>query len=240
MRNRQHRRSGQGGFTLLEILFAVMLMAIISAIAYMSFAAITGAWHDGLALSDDMHHGDYAMEQLVAGLRSVYYPQVKGEAPAFGFLAIDHGDGYPDADEISWVKVGSELVGSDAPYADSPHRVLFYVDKGEDGEPAAFVKSWSVHDQTEEFDPETDVEPVLLSRHVVGLNCRTAFEESMDGAIDWLDEWEETNRIPRRVELTLFLSPIGKDDEPVEIKRAFELPTAWLAWQGEDKAKEVK
>ena len=75
------------------------------------------------------------------------------------------------------------------------------------------------------------MEPVFLSRQVRGFNCRTIMEDDVDdeGEIDWQDEWDFTNDLPLAVEITLYLEPIDKDGDPVELSRIVEIPVAYLS-----------
>ena len=49
--------------------------------------------------------------------------------------------------------------------------------------------------------------------------------------IEWLDNWEMTNRLPAFVELTLYLEPLEEGGQPVEIKRVVDIPVAHLGWR---------
>jgi len=91
------------------------------------------------------------------------------------------------------------------------------------------VRAWRLHGQADTFDP-AQLPPVFLSSRVLGFNCRTAYEKK-DDEIDWLDDWEETNRLPTVVELTLYLEPLDKDEPPVEVKRVLGIPVAPLSWR---------
>ena len=219
----------RAAFTLLELLLAVTILAVAMVVAFTTFGIVTQAWRKGTTLADEVHHGDFVMEQLVMGLRSAYYPDAKAMSPAHGFWMKDEGDGERAEDVISWVKQGSALVGHDPSLAGGPHRVVFTVEDDDDGVRSARVKAWRLQGQPEDFDPENDVEPMTLSRRVLGFSCRTAYEKT-ENEIDWLDEWEDTNRLPVYVELTLFLPPLAKGEVPVEIKRAIEIPVAPLSW----------
>jgi prepilin-type N-terminal cleavage/methylation domain-containing protein len=216
------------GFTLLEILLAVMILSIVATVTFMTFSAATTAWQRGTTLVDRLHHGDFVMSQLVMALRSAYYPEggIRGE---YGFQHIDNGDG-PDAeDEISWVKLGGALIGRNQNYAGTPHRVRFFLADNENGERSAAVVSWRLDGQTDDFDPD-ELPSVYLSSRIKGFNCRAAWTLDEEGEIDWEDEWKETNRIPSMVEITLFIDPVVKNDPPVEMKRIVGLRVAEVAW----------
>ena len=220
----------RSGFTLLEVLLAVTILVIISGVTYMTFSVVSASWKRGTTMADGLQHGDYVMEQLVMALRSAYYPDTKGHASLYGFHMEEGGQGPRSSDAISWVKIGQALVGSDCPYAQTPHRVKFWVEERE-GESFVMVRSWQLYGQKEDFDPEL-VEAVKLSRRVVGFDCRVAWEKLEDtGEIDWLEEWEETNRVPTVAQLTLFLEPLEEGGDPLEIRRAVGIPVGPLSWR---------
>lgn len=226
-----------GGFTLLEILVSVAILAAITGITFLAFALVTQAWRRGMVLSDDLHHGDFVLEQLVMGLRSAYYRGSANADSPYGFIIEDEGDDPYSSDKISWVKLGGALVGRDAVFAGSPHRIEFYVDEDETGARAAVIRAWRLLGQPEEFDPDEDVEPVFIARKVTGFNCRMKDPESEDivglDGIEWIDEWEgdgRTNRLPKIVEITLWMEPLDEGEPPIEMKRVLEIPLAALSW----------
>lgn len=219
------------GFTLLELLLAVAMTALIVGVAVAGFATVTRAWQKGSAMVDSIHHGDFVMDQLVMALRSAYHPDAKGAGGMYGFWIEDDGDGEAARDVISWVKLGPALVGTDVAFVGSPHRVIFTVDDDEEtGVAGAMFRAWRLHGQEEDFDPVHDVDPTIISSKVLGFNCRMADPEAEDEGPGWIDEWEETNRIPRAVEITLYVEPAEEDGDAVEIKRVFEIPGAAVSW----------
>jgi prepilin-type N-terminal cleavage/methylation domain-containing protein len=221
----------EGGFSLLELLLALSLLAVITVVTWMAFSTVAGAWQRGTDMADKLHHGDFVVEQLVMALRSAYYPST-GVNGDYGMRAEDNGDGEGAADELSWVKLGTSLVGRDPAHAGGPHRVWVALGETEDGDTALGVRSWGLLSEVEDFEPE-DLEPVFLSDKIRGLNVRFQDPEhdpQEDGKIEWIDEWEDTNRIPLAVELSVYMEPLGKNEDPIEIKRVVELPCAPLAW----------
>ncbi|MFC1462200.1 type II secretion system protein J [Verrucomicrobiota bacterium] len=219
----------RSGFTLLELMLAISIMAVVSAVTYMSFSTVTTAWKIGVALTDSLNNGDHVAEQLVMALRSAYYPEARGTAPQYGFWNEDDGDGEYSHDMISWVKLGNALVGEDCAFAGSPHRVRVTIEDNEDGEPAVAVRAWRLHGQPDDFEPD-DVEPLYLSTKIVGFNCRSAWRK-VHGEIEWFDEWEDTNRVPTVLELTFWLKPPKEGDPPIEMKRAIGIRGAAISWR---------
>jgi prepilin-type N-terminal cleavage/methylation domain-containing protein len=219
--NRHRARTGADGFTFIELLLAVAILAMVTTVAAVSLYAASKAWSRGNAMTEGLHHGDYVMEQLVMALRSAYYPD-GGRARSAG----DGGEGPGASDRISWVKIGRSLVGG-AQYAETPHRVEFTLEE-EDGVTEAKVRAWQAALLDEAFDPDT-VPSVSLSRQVLGFDClasSTYDEES--GEIEWEEEWENTNSIPQFVQITLYVTG-PSEDEPLELVRLVELPCGPLA-----------
>lgn len=224
------------GFTLIEILLSVVILAVASTLTYFTFSTVTMAWKRGMALTDELHHGDFVMEQLVMALRSAYYPDSRRRPANYGFWLENNGDGDGISDEISWVKIGSSLIGKSSDYALSPHRIRFWIGRDEEGEPAAMITSWRLHGQPDEFDP-SELEPVVIGKKVTGFNCSPAWPYvDDDEEIEWLTEWFETNKLPTAVELTLYMEPLEEDGPPVEIKRLVGIPVAPLSgpWRKKD------
>ncbi|MDA3798848.1 MAG: hypothetical protein PF692_07200 [Kiritimatiellae bacterium] len=221
-------------FTLLEILLAVSLMALIFTSIFMSFNVVLRSWQTGTKLSESLNRGDYVMDQVVKALRSAYTPNISGSRD-YGFILIDNGEGVDSADSISWVKIGAALIGKQASFAETPHRVVFTLEENDDYEDSlpATVKAWQVVGLPEDFDEEEDVKSVVISKDTLGFNFRVKDPEQnlaedlkmgSDIEIEWLDEWENSNAIPELVEVTLFLKPATDGDEPLELKRLVSIP----------------
>jgi hypothetical protein len=115
-------------------------------------------------------------------------------------------------------------VGRQCPFVGTAHRVVFQVEEDGEGRPGVSVTAWRLMAQPEDFDAGA-VEPTFISRKVVGFDCRCAEEiPEGDEEIEWLDLWEDTNRIPAAVEVSLYLEPPEEGGEPVELKRIVTLP----------------
>ncbi len=226
------RRIGSGGFTLVELLVALTILVLAMGITFLTFANVSRAWQRGIALSNDLTHGDFVMEQIVNGLRSAYAPDSAASISAYGLWMDDGGSGDSARDTISWVKLGPALVGTDSGLAGAPHRVRVGIETDTDGEPVVGVTAWRPYAQPEDFDASR-LQSVMLSREIVGLNVRMT-TNAVDREIDWQDTWEDerTNRLPSWVEVTLYLRPLDSGDRPVELKRLVAIPRGpAMAWQ---------
>jgi prepilin-type N-terminal cleavage/methylation domain-containing protein len=214
------------GFTLLEILLAVALMAVTATITFMTFNAATTAWQRGTSMVDRLHHGDYVMQQVLVALRSAYFKQ----EGLHGFQHTSGGLGSSASDEISWVKLGGALVGREQDYVETPHRVRLFMGRDDNGREGIAFTGWRLAGQEDDFDPDA-LPPVVLSERVVGFACRTAWEFDAAGEIDWLDEWERTNNVPALVEVTLYLQPVSQGEPPLEMRRVAQIRLGEAEWR---------
>lgn len=209
-RRRTHARSADG-FTMLELLVALSILVVAFTIIWTTFSTTIKAWRRGSQLVDELHHGDFVMEQLVAALRSAAY--FHNRPDKFGFWLMGRGE----QDELSWVTAGSAFMPPGSPLAQGLHRIWVSIESNDDGDDAFTVRAFP-HLQ-EEIEKD-DAEAWYISSRIKGLDCRTWNSE--DEA--WDDEWEDTNKVPGLVEITLFLEPLEKYGAPVKISRLVELP----------------
>ncbi len=240
MKQSRHRFRRAAGFTLLELIMAIMILSVMMLLSFFCFDAVVQSWNAGIEMSDSMGQADHVMEQLASGLRSAYYPDTGAQLDDYGFQFTDGGEGPGALDGISWVKIGRALVGEECGFADSPHRINVYVDDGAKSDSKGLaVSAWRVDLQLDEFDPEEDVTPVSLSPRVIGLNCRMLDKDQpmKDEEPNWQDEWKFSNSIPKAVEVTLYMEPPQDKDEPLEVKRIVEIPMFDLSQNPRSKGK---
>ncbi len=238
MRDVRQSATARRGFTLLELVMAIMILSIMTLLSFFCFDAVVQSWQAGIEMSDTMGQADHVMEQLVSGLRSAYYPDTGAQLEEYGFQFNDGGEGPEALDSISWVKIGRALVGEDCGFAASPHRVDVWVEDGRKEELAGLaVRAWRVDLQLDEFEPEKDAPSIGLAPRVVGLNCRMLDKDQpmKDDEPNWQDEWKFSNSIPKAVEITLYMRPVKEDSEPVEVKRIVEIPLFDLSQNPRDK-----
>ena len=105
----------RSGFTLLELIMAIMILAIMMILSFFCFDAVVQSWNAGMEMSDAMSQADYVMNQVESGLRSAYYSSSVQKDDERGFQFSDGGEG-PDArDSIAWMKEGRAFVGGLVP-----------------------------------------------------------------------------------------------------------------------------
>ena len=220
-------------FTLVEILLAVVLLGILTALTMATFNSVTHGWQVSTDYLDKMQRTDFALNQVVSGLRSLYYPHGGEQSYDYGFYLTDNGDGEdPDrSDVIEWSKRGSAIVGSKSAAADTVHRVqLMVLEEGNHDyiEPIEVTGLYARHcpdvtlrpkDNRDDIDfsfgNDEMYQPVLIADGIVGFNCRVLpTDEKVEAEHDeslFEDTWETSNAVPYKVELTFFLAdPDGR------------------------------
>lgn len=243
-------------FTMIELLLAVSLLAVIVVVGYMSFSTATTVWRVGQNAADSIHHGDFVMGQITMALRSAYYPDSSSVVPEYGMQLINDGEKEEARDSLMWVKLGSALVGQGAEVANAPHKIVLYsLGPGESAndkysEGGIFIKTWRTSSLPDEFDAEDEeyVKPFLVAPGVVAMDIQvldpadnlakgqspkirtSEWEEDFQ----WIDEdWRDdyTNRLPYAVKATIYLPPSEEGGSPIPVSRVIQIPTAPLSWR---------
>jgi prepilin-type N-terminal cleavage/methylation domain-containing protein len=210
-------RKQKAGFTLIELLVAMTIFTLVVAMAAGAFWSVTKAWSRGGEMLEQLHYGDFAMEQLVTALRgAAWFPS---KPSAFGFwLENNGGTSKSAANEISWVTSGTAFLPPDSPWVNGLHRLSVTVDSV-GGEQGLVVRAWP--HLSEDVKPQ-DVEPWLVAPGVEGFSCEWYDFESDS----WSQKWEETNSLPKLLRVTLTMARRKNFDENLELQRLVELEVA--------------
>ena len=117
------------GFTMIEMLLATVLVGVLTTFSVLTFRSVSHGWQVSADYLDKMQRTDYALNQVVSGLRSMYYPHDGSQNSKYGFMLTNNGDGEDPrrSDVIEWSKLGSAIVGTKDNKADSVHRVQVMV-----------------------------------------------------------------------------------------------------------------
>lgn len=236
-------------FTLMEILLAVVLLGVITVVTMMTFNAVTRGWQVSTDYLDKMQRTDFALNQVVSGLRSLYYPHGGEQSYDYGFCLYDNGDGEDprSSDVIEWSKRGSAIIGSKSAAADTVHRVrLMVLEEGNHDyiEPIEVTGLYARHcpdvtlrpkDNPDDIDfsfgNDEMYQPILIADGIAGFNCRVLKDkEKVEAEHDeslFEDTWDTSNAVPYKIELTFYLSdPDGRAyrSEAAPIMRIIRLP----------------
>ena len=223
------------GFTMVEMLMSIMILAIMTIVSTMVFHTVVRNWTLATEMADNMQRVDYITAQVAYALRSAYFPTSGETSNADGFMLLDENErNEPElSDVITWTKLGHSIVGRNSRFAHSPHRVTLFVRSEKDADeehPAGLVAQVIGEDKfrPEDFDEddETNWDWFLLGSQVQGFNCRVLDKDEpfKSGMANWQDTWDTSNCIPRRVQLTFWMKPIDDDKDPYPIVRVLEIP----------------
>ena len=212
-------RAGRAGFTLLELIVAMVILTIAMSIAFQAFSGTIRGWQRGSEVIDGIKHGEFAMSQLANALDSTIFFFNPRKSYAFE-IEKGVGSGLPN-DSISFVTASSAFMPDSSPLRYGPHRIKLFIDNA-DGGPALYSVAFPAIADPEEAEKEYNTEPHLISRSVQGLEIQVYDEE----AEEWSDDWEKENSVPERVKVSLFVAPENEDDEPIVFTRMIEIPVA--------------
>jgi len=185
-------------FTMIEMLLAVFLVGLLTTFSVLTFNSVSRGWQISTDYMDKMQRTDFALNQVISGLRSMYYPHDGKQSDNYGFVLINNGDGEdPDSsDIIEWSKTGSAIVGTKSAVADTVHRVqLMILEEGNDDYRDANGRRYPIEVtglyarqcpdvalRPAEGEDKEDIDytfqnaemyqPVLISDGIVGFNCR--------------------------------------------------------------------
>ena len=209
------------GFTLLELMAAMVIMTIAMSVAFEAFSGTIRGWRRGTEVVEGIKHGEFAMNQLAAALNSTIYFNNPRKSYAF---KMERGtvNSLP-ADTISFVTASGAFMPEGSPLQHGPHRLELFIDDDEEGNPALFAIAFPAVANAEDAADEYDAEPYLVSRAVQGLEV--LFYDK--AAEEWSDiEWTKDNAIPSMVKLTVFVASEEEDEEPIAFSRVLEIPVA--------------
>ena len=212
---------GPDGFTLVEVLVAVAIMATAMTVIVATFVSAINAWKRGREYLEELHHGEIIMNQLTTALRSAAF--FSSRPDRYGMRFTDGMGRYP-ADTVSWVCSGTAFLPPDSPLAGGLHRLVLKIESDEEGEPCLAAQAYPPLADEEELAPET----WLVSGDVRGLDLR--FYNAEDEI--WEEDWEDTNSLPYLVEVSIYLDPVEEYGAPVILKRLVEIPVAPESGEG--------
>ena len=212
------RRRHVGGFTLLELLVALAMTAVLAGSLYATLRVAFNARRAADEAVGTVRRLELTMELMRADIRSAVVPSgiLAGE-----FLGIDAADaaGEAHSDILLLHRTADGALATDG--AGDIRRVEFMCEPAEDGEGLILLRRVTTNLlATRVVDPVDEV----LCRGVGALELRY-----FDG-VDWLDSWDSgvrDNALPLAVEVTLQLideEDPDNEDGGVWVSRVFQVP----------------
>ena len=185
------KRRGVLAFTLIEVLIALSIFAMIITGIYSSWSGIHRATRIGLEASADAQRKRIAMRALEQSLGSVKY--FLANETNYTFIA----EGSGDSTYLSFVAHLPETFPRSALFEYQPmRRVNFSVEPGTNGLGRLVLRQQPFLYEANIDDSEN---PLVLANDVVAFNVKFL----PDGAEEWEEEWLYTNELPVMAHVTL-------------------------------------
>lgn len=219
MKTAVSRRSA--GFTLVEVLIAIGILALVITSIYSTWTAILRASKSGQSAAAAVQRSRIVVRLLEDSLSSAQ--SYSANPGYYGFMA-ENGD----EASLSFVARLSKAFPRGGRFGDlDVRRVTFAVQPGTDGGRNLVLRQTPLVMETDEDESE---HPIILSKNVKEFSM-----EFWDSRLnDWVDEWKQTNQLPRLLMFTLRLADTAKPLSPVEeISRIVSIPSVSVQpmWQ---------
>lgn len=183
-------RNRQAAFTLLEIMVAMALFALVAAAIYSSWFAVMKGSQVGLNSAAKVQRSRIAMQTIEEALTSAR--SFDADNQYYSFV----GENGAEA-TLSFVSRLSESFPRSGKFGDfNVRRVTFALEPASDSTKQLVLRQNPI---LMDLDKDEQLHPVVIAREVKSFAL-----EFWDGkAEDWLDVWDQTNRLPLMVKVTL-------------------------------------
>lgn len=194
-------RRGQRGFTLIELVLALSIVAVMLTVLFSGLRVSLRAWSRGEERAESLQHGrglTQLVEQALAGTYPFQGRLEQNAQPQLLFVG--------EADRLSFVTV-SPPITLRAPVAFT----AVTLSAGAGSAPALTIREKALPN----FDPFEEVAPSLVDPSVTGVRFR--YLRGADGA--WEDTWDvaQEQTLPRAIEVTLTATVSGRAQEQPSI-----------------------
>lgn len=207
----------QGAFTLIELLMAATLTAMILGGAFASLSIVMKAYKE---LAGKTNHAEIArliLDRMRADLEAAFFSP---HGDLTRFVGYDQIEGDLAADSLTFISAVNKPVDTGGGSSDLAE-VQYYIDMDE-----TTPERWLLRrmDYTPDLDPFSGGDIALLGPHVTSLDF-----QYFDGQM-WWPEWDSTSEIPVAVNVTIGLfeaSELNEEPRPENLK-TFST-TIWIA-----------
>ncbi|MFA7328796.1 MAG: type II secretion system protein GspJ [Candidatus Ratteibacteria bacterium] len=198
------------GFTLVEVMVAVVIFSLAIAVIYKTFSTGLKVWERGSESMAVFQDGKRVLDVISKDIRSTFIPPLGNEDSLF--VGEDKKEGEIDADKISFFTLGEPNLiskGKDI----GLRKIEYYLEK-KDKEYTLYRKETPSLGRL--VLGEETVDPLLIG--VENLN----FEYYSKG--EWKKEWKPSKTVPSRVKICLKLKE--ETGEPHTFATTVEVPVA--------------
>ena len=213
---RAHSRTG---FTLLEIILAVTMLALVITAVYGTWNAALKSWKRGTDVAETFQRQRIVMDTLSELAQSMTF--FNSQSALYTVIA-EHGRNGDDS--VSFVTASDVLLPQSESLAAGMRRVTISLARGDRNRSYLALMNEPALEVQDKSGPATTH---VLSTDVTGFYVR--YRSPRDGS--WSDEWAEENLPPAAIEFTLVFGGGDRRAPPVVVTRAVELPAAQYAMQ---------
>jgi len=212
------------GFTLVEILIAIGLLGLVITAIYSSWTAILRASKVGTDAAQAAQRARITIRTLEDSLGSAQSFDLAQRY--YGFIAENGNEA-----TLSFVCRLAKSFPRGGKFGDLDVRRVTFSLENDNGGSALVLRQNPLL-----MDPDRDEQdhPLVLAKNVKEFKI-----ELWDSKLnDWVDEWKQTNQLPKCVRLTLKLEENSRGQAMEEITRIISLPAVAVArgWQGQGPA----
>lgn len=210
-------------FTLVEILIAIGILGIVSAAIYSTWTAILRSSKVGLDAAASVQRTRIAVRVMEDALVSVQ--SFVANQQYYGFVAENGDDAI-----LSFVAKLPKSFPRSGKFGDlDVRRVAFSLERGANDSSKRLVLRQSP--VMMEWDEDEELHPLVLARYVT--DFKMEFADPRNG--QWLEEWAQTNQLPKLVRFTLRVadSAVARRGTEQEIVRYVNIPSSAVQpqWQ---------
>jgi type II secretion system protein J len=208
-------------FTLVEILIAIGIFSLVLASIYSAWSWILRAERTGRNVAETAQRARVALRTLEDSITSVQSFQQSQRY--YAFVAENGSEA-----SLSFVARLAKSFPRGGRFGDMDvRRVTFSLESGPDNDRELVLRQQPV---LLDLDADEKEHPLVLARNVKGF----AMEFWDARLLDWVDEWKETNQIPKLIKVTLTLADNSRSfNQTEQITRLISVPSEMVvaAWQ---------
>ena len=216
-------------FTLLEIMLAVTILAVVATAVYATWSAGLAGWKRSASVTENLQRERVVMEALGELTQSIVYYSSKNS-----LYDIEGTHNAQTGDSITFVTGSDLLLPVSEQIAAGMRRVTIALKRDARGHPFLGIANAPALEPDDAPEGTTHV----LSASVCGFGVR--YRDPRNGT--WADKWDESNLLPGAIEYTVAFGANDGRTPPVIVTRAIDLPAAQYVMQalGEAYSQETK
>ena len=213
----------RAGFTLVELMLAITILAVVITAVYTTFTTSLNAWKRSIGVSDALQRQRIVMDTLNELTKSMVFVTSR---PGLYAFQTDHNA--VTGDMISFITASDVLLPPTEALAAGMRRVTISMQRDESGWPYLALQNAPALESSEEEEGPLHA----LSADVSGFAIR--YRDPRTGV--WQDRWEEAALIPSAIEYTIAFGGLDGRTPPIIMTRAVDLPIAQFVMQNRGEA----